>query len=151
MNAATEVHVWTHATNLKRARLAATRGRLTGPPSWPTARVLVVHVVGGGSLTMRNPMDMLEITGSSNIKAIGWAETHVTPPQNDADDATHFGKLRVHFKSQNGKGSGLYEYDDVPRSTFDALQTSHSPGSYFSENIKGQFKYRKIEAEFMEE
>ena len=62
---------------------------------------------------------------SSNISAVGY----------DADTST----LYVRFT--NGSE---YAYDDVPQDEFDNLVNASSVGSALNENIKGQYKYRRV-------
>jgi len=48
-------------------------------------------------------------------------------------------KLEVEFK--NGS---VYEYDNVPQSTYNAFIGSPSVGEYFNRNLKWGFVYRKL-------
>ena len=48
-------------------------------------------------------------------------------------------KLRVQFHS-----GSLYEYDDVPASTFNSLLNADSPGKHFGAHIRGRHAYRKV-------
>ncbi len=63
---------------------------------------------------------------SSNIKAIGYQPSTK--------------KLFVRFKNNT-----LYEYADVPQSTFDELSDAHSKGQYFSRSIRNVFEASKVE------
>lgn len=41
-------------------------------------------------------------------------------------------------------GGGEYAYRGVPKSVFDALQTSPSPGSYFAQAVRGKYQTEKL-------
>lgn len=69
-------------------------------------------------------MDM-QLVKSSQINAVGF------------DGST----LRVEFKP----AGSLYDYFEVPRSTFDAMISSESVGKYFGAHVRGKFKFAKIE------
>lgn len=49
------------------------------------------------------------------------------------------GILEVEFRD-----GGLYEYWDVPAEVFHELTVAKSVGTYFIQNIKSQYPYRKI-------
>lgn len=49
-------------------------------------------------------------------------------------------QLRVSFIH----GNSLYEYDGVEQETYDDLVNASSVGSYFAQNVKGVFPYRRI-------
>ena len=49
--------------------------------------------------------------------------------------------LRLRFVS-----GGVYEYDAVPLSVFDGLKCCESVGKFLGTQIKGKFKYRRVEA-----
>jgi hypothetical protein len=40
---------------------------------------------------------------------------------------------------------GVYEYDNVPEAEYRGLMSAGSKGSYFHQNIKDRYSYRKIE------
>jgi hypothetical protein len=40
--------------------------------------------------------------------------------------------------------TGLYRYFSVPKSVFDDLLTTPSPGKYFLQHIKGKFAWEKV-------
>lgn len=67
-------------------------------------------------------MDMKPVK-SSNIQAVGHEG----------------GKLRVQFT--NGS---TYEYDDVPSGLARSLANAESPGSFFSQNIRGKYEHKKV-------
>ncbi len=48
-------------------------------------------------------------------------------------------KLEIQFNS-----GAVYEYSDVPENTYKALVESPSIGTYFTDNIKWSFIYRKL-------
>lgn len=52
------------------------------------------------------------------------------------DPATE--KLHIQFAKSK------YEYDDVPQKLHETLMNAASKGSYFINNIKGKFAYRKL-------
>jgi len=41
------------------------------------------------------------------------------------------------------KGGSAYTYADVDQTTYDGLITAPSPGSYFAQKIRDNFKYTK--------
>jgi lysyl-tRNA synthetase class 2 len=43
------------------------------------------------------------------------------------------------------KNGSLYEYEDVPHSTYAGLRLSESQGKYFNIEISKKFKYKKVE------
>jgi hypothetical protein len=49
--------------------------------------------------------------------------------------------LRLHFVS-----GGVYEYEAVPQEAFDAMKCCESIGTFLGTSIKGQYKYRRVEA-----
>jgi hypothetical protein len=61
---------------------------------------------------------------SSDIASVGF------------DEAT--GTLEIEFHA-----TGLYRYFSVPKSVFDDLLTTPSPGKYFLQHIKGKFAWEK--------
>lgn len=71
---------------------------------------------------MRIP-PMVEVTTSSNVKAIGWCE----------------GQLHMRFN-----GGSHYVYDSVPHRVYIDLLKADSVGKHFSDNVKGLFTHRKI-------
>lgn len=64
----------------------------------------------------------LETVESDVIHAIGY------------EDDLHI--LEIIFN--NG---GIYQYRNVPREVFDQLKRAESKGSYFHDNIRGEFEY----------
>jgi hypothetical protein len=40
--------------------------------------------------------------------------------------------------------SGMYAYDDVPRSTYDEMIAAESVGKFFNTRVKGKFDFRKV-------
>lgn len=54
---------------------------------------------------------------------------------------------QVRFKSEGildvQIGSSVYSYYEVPRKVFNAFLDSDSKGSFFVNNIKGTYKFRK--------
>ena len=70
-------------------------------------------------------MDLKDITGSSNIEAIGYSpETKV---------------LRVRFR-----GGSLYDHHDFSAEDHESFMASDSKGSHYHANIKGKFKHTKV-------
>ncbi len=63
---------------------------------------------------------------SSNIEAVGFDET--------------LQELYVRFK-----GGNLYVYYEVPDLDYVNFMAADSPGGWLNANIKGKYKYRKIE------
>lgn len=61
---------------------------------------------------------------SSNIASVGY----------DPESET----LEIKFN-----GSGIYSYEKVPASVYDALMAAESKGSYFAKNIKGKYGFKK--------
>lgn len=68
-------------------------------------------------------MEMIKVE-SSNIKQIGFEN----------------GTLKVEF--QNGNS---YKYLEVPKQLFEDLQKAESKGKFLNENIKGKYKYDKLQ------
>ncbi len=62
---------------------------------------------------------------SSNIKTIGYNQEHKL--------------VRVEFN--NG---GIYDYKEVPQEIFEEFKKSESVGSYFSKNIRNNYKCLKV-------
>lgn len=62
---------------------------------------------------------------SSSLKSIGY----------DLDLAT----LEIEFLNNS-----IYQYFDIPENIYDSLMSANSHGTYLAENIKGVFKYRRI-------
>jgi hypothetical protein len=62
---------------------------------------------------------------SSDIASIGF------------DEAS--GTLEIEFHA-----TGCYRYFSVPKSLFDELLTTPSPGKYFLQQIKGKFAWEKV-------
>lgn len=69
-------------------------------------------------------IEMKEVK-SSNIKSIGYSRKHK--------------QFRINFI--NG---GLFQYKDVPEETFNELSKAESVGSFFSKNIRNNFKCIKL-------
>ena len=63
---------------------------------------------------------------SSNISSIGYDEESKT--------------LTIEFHH-----GGLYEYKDVPKKSYEGLISANSVGVEFHKEIKGSYKYEKIE------
>lgn len=63
---------------------------------------------------------------SSNIQSVGYDENSQV--------------LEIEFHS-----GALYWYYSVPQSVFNALMQASSHGKYLHENIKGVYRYEKIE------
>ena len=66
-----------------------------------------------------------EAVSSSNIASIGYEEKSET--------------LEIEFHS-----GGVYQYFDVPRNVYNGLMSTGSHGRFFTSNIKGIYRYRKI-------
>ena len=62
---------------------------------------------------------------SSNIAAVGYSEDKK--------------ELRVEFAN-----TGVYQYRDIPKEVFDQMLVAQSVGSFFSKNIRNQFKCVKL-------
>lgn len=62
---------------------------------------------------------------SSSIRSVGY----------DRDEAA----LEIEFQS-----GGVYRYADVSPETYEGMLGARSHGSYFHENIRGQYEYRRI-------
>lgn len=62
---------------------------------------------------------------SSNLQSIGYDPKSKT--------------LEIEFHS-----GGIYQYSNVPTSIYDALMSASSRGSFFQNNIRDRFRYRKI-------
>lgn len=62
---------------------------------------------------------------SSSIRSVGY----------DRDESV----LEIEFQS-----GGIYRYADVASETYEGLLAASSHGSYFHENIRGQYDYRRI-------
>lgn len=69
-------------------------------------------------------MEMIKIENSSNVDQYGYEN----------------GTLLVSFK--NGSH---YNYYDVPAKLFEDLQKAESKGKFLNENIKGKYKYDKLQ------
>ena len=71
-------------------------------------------------------MDMnRQDVSSSNLRSIGY----------DSESQT----LEIEFKD-----GGIYQYFNVPESTYNALMSASSPGSFFHHNLRGRFGDTKI-------
>lgn len=62
---------------------------------------------------------------SSSIRSVGY----------DDEESV----LEIEFQS-----GGIYRYADVPHETYEELLRASSHGSYFHENVRGQYAYRRI-------
>ncbi|MBU7037634.1 MAG: KTSC domain-containing protein [Theionarchaea archaeon] len=63
---------------------------------------------------------------SSNLRSVGYdSESRI---------------LEVEFQ-----GGGIYQYFDVPESTYDALMSAPSHGSYFHRHVRNRYQYRKMQ------
>lgn len=62
---------------------------------------------------------------SSSIRSVGY--------DHDEDE------LEIEFQS-----GGVYRYADVSSETYEGLLGAHSHGSYFHENVRGQYDYRRV-------
>ncbi len=72
-------------------------------------------------------MDMnRQDVSSSNIRSIGY----------DSESQT----LEIEFHS-----GGIYQYFNVPKSTYNELMSASSHGSFFSRQIKDQFEWTQIQ------
>lgn len=67
----------------------------------------------------------MQSVSSSNLAAVGYAEDTK--------------RLQVQFK--NGLN---YEYSGVPKRTYEELLSADSIGSYFAQNIRNDFPYKKL-------
>ncbi len=76
---------------------------------------------------------------SSNILSVGW----------DAESKT----LEVEFRGSKKSGSKLYIYYNVPEWVYqelidpESLLYEGSKGTFFSEVVKGQFKYEEVKGD----
>lgn len=70
-------------------------------------------------------VEMIEVT-SSNIHSIGYDETSST--------------LYIRFRD----GLKLYRYEPVPPAIWIGLRLATSAGQFFTEQIKGYFKYEHV-------
>ena len=66
-----------------------------------------------------------EPVSSSNIESIGY----------DLDSSI----LEISFLN-----SGIYQYYNVPEIIYDGIMSAGSKGSYFHQNVKGKYQYKKI-------
>ena len=62
---------------------------------------------------------------SSNLRSVGY------------DSATRILEIEFH-------GSGIYQYSGVPEYEYNGLMNASSKGSYFAQNIKNKYSYRKV-------
>ncbi|WP_132058720.1 KTSC domain-containing protein [Halorussus amylolyticus] len=62
---------------------------------------------------------------SSSIRSVGY----------DADERA----LEIEFQS-----GGIYRYADVSQETYEGLVSASSQGSYFHENLRGEYDYRRV-------
>lgn len=62
---------------------------------------------------------------SSSVRSIGY----------DADENV----LEIEFQS-----GGIYRYADVAHSTYEEFLSARSQGSYFHENVRGQYDYHRV-------
>ena len=70
-------------------------------------------------------MDLKDITGSSNIEAVGYSPETKT--------------LRVRFR-----GGSLYDHHDFSPEDHESFMASDSKGSHYHSAIKGKFKTVKV-------
>jgi hypothetical protein len=63
---------------------------------------------------------------SSNIRSVGYEST------------THTFEIEFH-------SGGIYKYFDVPESVHVGLLNAASKGSYFHDQIKDRYRYRRVE------
>ena len=70
-------------------------------------------------------METYQVDQSSQIKQIGYDK--------------QIKKLRVWFNS-----GSCYDYYEVPERIWDSLKNAKSKGTFFSENIKGLYTYKKV-------
>ena len=66
-----------------------------------------------------------QLVDSSNIRSIGYDSRSQT--------------LEIEFHS-----GGIYQYFNVPKSTYNALMSASSCGSYFHRHIKDQYRWTQI-------
>lgn len=71
-------------------------------------------------------MDLID-SKSAQVSAFGY------------DHATK--TLELRFRS-----GGVYHYEDVPLSVFDGLKCCESVGTFLGTQIKGKFRYKRVEA-----
>jgi len=62
---------------------------------------------------------------SANVTAVGYDEPSLT--------------LEVHFSS-----GAIYQYFDLPRSTYDDLMNAPSKGQYFNLYIRNNYRYMRL-------
>lgn len=70
-------------------------------------------------------IQMREIEGSTNVKAIGYDPINLT--------------LRVEFHS-----GGLYDYEGIANFLYEELVAAPSKGKFISQRIKGHYQCHKI-------
>lgn len=70
--------------------------------------------------------EMTPVKHSSNILAVGYSK--------------EWNELWVHFK--NG---GIYVYVEVPPAPAEAMLAADSKGGYLAANIKGKYKFKKVD------
>ena len=70
------------------------------------------------------------VVRSSNVKSVGWEPS-------EEDPAT--GTLEVEFLS-----GGIYQYAEVPQSTFQALLGAASVGRYLNQNVIGTYTDSRV-------
>ena len=91
----------------------------------PVRKPIDVFILGIEAKIGNIPMDYFSKFSSSSIAKLGYNASKST--------------LEVAF--HNG---GLYHYFDVPQNIWEAFKSAESKGGFFSENIRGQFRYTKI-------
>lgn len=66
-----------------------------------------------------------QLVSSSNLRSIGYDKSSKI--------------LEIEFHK-----SGVYQYLNVPEHIYTGLMSSYSKGTYFDDNIKSRFNFRKI-------
>lgn len=70
------------------------------------------------------------------------------PIRREAVDSTSIGSIGFHPELQvleiEFRGGALYRYFAVPLSIFEAMQKAESKGRYFSQRIRGHFKFQRL-------
>jgi len=77
--------------------------------------------------TATHKVEMKDTKASSNVHSIGYDEREST--------------LFIRFRD----GMKLYRYEHVPKTAWEAFQRAGSVGTFFQEEIKGYFKYQRVE------
>ena len=66
---------------------------------------------------------IMKLVYSSNLSSVGYEN----------------GVLEIHFHS-----GGIYQYDNVPRSVYEALLAAPSKGKYFHKHIKDNYRPTRL-------